>query len=259
MSDKHLVQFQLSEGALAVVGERPLFQENLGRSGADVMYAGEDLVIKAGERGSLVRAARMQRLLWEDGLAPEVVYFESGERDVMISRRAPGESASESRYCAQPERLAFVLGRAARRIHETDAAKYASEPRVQTWIDAFWDMRRRNAPLYGITAEFLGLSSPDEAVKEVEAHGHLLKDECVVHGDLCLPNYMLDDFAFAGLIDTGDAGLGDRHYDLFWSLWSLSYNLKTKEYGNIFLDAYGRSDVDERLIRTCGCLCALDG
>ena len=68
--------------------------------------------------------------------------------------------------------------------------------------------------------------------------------DVLLHGDYCLPNVMLDDWAFAGFIDLGNGGVGDRHIDLFWGSWTLWFNLKTKEYTDYFLDAYGREAVD---------------
>jgi kanamycin kinase len=59
-----------------------------------------------------------------------------------------------------------------------------------------------------------------------------------------LPNVILDDFKFSGFIDLGNGGVGDRHIDLFWGLWSLWFNLKTDKYGDVFLDAYGRDAVN---------------
>lgn len=53
-----------------------------------------------------------------------------------------------------------------------------------------------------------------------------------VHGDLCLPNiYVTGDNHFAGFIDVGNCGLGDRWYDYTWLLWSMEYNLGTDKYG----------------------------
>lgn len=66
----------------------------------------------------------------------------------------------------------------------------------------------------------------------------------LIHGDFCLPNVMLDDWRFSGFIDLGSAGLGDRHVDIHWALWSLAYNLKTDRYTGRFLDAYGRELVE---------------
>jgi|GEM_PF-741365 len=57
-----------------------------------------------------------------------------------------------------------------------------------------------------------------------------------VHGDLCLPNiYVTKDNEFAGFLDLGNSGLGDKWYDYAWMLWSLEYNLGTDKYNDILL------------------------
>ena len=58
-----------------------------------------------------------------------------------------------------------------------------------------------------------------------------------VHGDLCLPNIYVNEYDdLIGFIDLGNAGLGDRYYDISWLLWSLEYNLKTNKYNNMLLE-----------------------
>ena len=49
------------------------------------------------------------------------------------------------------------------------------------------------------------------------------------------------------IIDT--AGVGDRHVDLFWAVWSLQFNLKTDKYRERFLDAYGRDRMEPEMLR----------
>ena len=61
---------------------------------------------------------------------------------------------------------------------------------------------------------------------------------------------MLDDWNFSGFIDLGGAGVGDRHVDLFWGVWTLEFNLKTNRYRSRFIDAYGKSLVDEEKLKT---------
>ena len=66
-----------------------------------------------------------------------------------------------------------------------------------------------------------------------------------VHGDLCLPNIVVDDNDnLVGFIDVSNAGKGDKEYDYSWLLWSFEYNLKTKEYNQILLKELGIS-IDE--------------
>ena len=57
-----------------------------------------------------------------------------------------------------------------------------------------------------------------------------------VHGDLCLPNILVDDNdAFLGFVDVSNSGKGDKQYDYCWLLWSFEYNLKTNAYNNQLL------------------------
>ncbi len=68
-----------------------------------------------------------------------------------------------------------------------------------------------------------------------------------VHGDLCLPNIYVDkNNEFAGFIDLGNAGLGDRWYDYSWLLWSLEYNLGTDKYNNDLLCKLGIAYNDDK-------------
>jgi kanamycin kinase len=60
---------------------------------------------------------------------------------------------------------------------------------------------------------------------------------------------MLDNWKPSGFIDVGGGGVGDRHVDLFWGKWTLNFNLKTDKYCDYFLDAYGRENFDEEMLR----------
>jgi len=77
------------------------------------------------------------------------------------------------------------------------------------------------------------------------------RDEVVIHGDYCLPNIIMKDFGLQGFVDLGTGGIGDRHYDLFWGLWTLEYNLGTAIYGSFFLEAYGKDRVDPQRLELC--------
>ena len=77
----------------------------------------------------------------------------------------------------------------------------------------------------------------------------LLKKDVLLHGDYCLPNVILDHWKFSGYIDLGCGGLGDRHIDLVWGLWTLKFNLGTAEYTDRFMDAYGRDRIEPEKLR----------
>jgi hypothetical protein len=52
-----------------------------------------------------------------------------------------------------------------------------------------------------------------------------------------------------GFIDLGSGGVGDRHVDVFWAVWTLFFNLKTDRYRERFIDAYGREKINEDMLR----------
>ena len=85
---------------------------------------------------------------------------------------------------------------------------------------------------------------------DYQKNGRFLKADTLIHGDYCLPNIMLDDWKFTGFVDLDSGGVGDKHIDLFWGIWTLWFNLKTNKYKDRFIDAYGRENVEEELLRT---------
>ncbi|MBQ8088852.1 MAG: phosphotransferase [Clostridia bacterium] len=106
-------------------------------------------------------------------------------------------------------------------------------------------------------APFIGDINAETARHELQANLNLLQSDVLVHGDYCLPNIVLSNWHLTGYIDIADSGMGDRHHDLAWGLWSLQYNLKDARCGELFLDAYGRDVVDPPRLRLCGLLSAL--
>ena len=83
----------------------------------------------------------------------------------------------------------------------------------------------------------------------IKKYGSALKNDTLIHGDYCLPNVMLDDWHFSAFIDVGNGGVGDRHIDLYWGLWTLQRNLNTTLYHDRFLDAYGRDKIEPEILR----------
>ena len=251
-------QLNLPDSVRSVLGNRALTMENAGCSGAFVAYAGDDLVLKRDAAGSLNGACKMQGFLSSFGLSPESVYYESGEFDYLISRRVPGESAISNGHLSDPKRLAHALGGIARKLHEIPLKGCPVRGLADGWkqnVEALINGNSFDPDYVG----FLGIRSREEAASLFRKYASLFRNECVIHGDLCLPNYMLSDFSFRALIDVGAAGVGDRHYDLFWTLWSMWFNLKTDAWSDAFLSAYGKQDVNWDLIRAAGAMCALGG
>ena len=58
----------------------------------------------------------------------------------------------------------------------------------------------------------------------------------LIHGDFCLPNIMVYNNEITGFIDLGDSGIGDPWREYAWCIWSLEYNLNSKEYTPLLLE-----------------------
>ena len=121
--------------------------------------------------------------------------------------------------------------------------------RLRTYSDAVLrgaDGRPYEPELFKGIWEF---QSFDEAWKVAMDGLPALRPEALIHGDYCLPNIILDKWKFSGFIDLGNGGLGDRHIDLLWGVWTLNFNLGKTQYTDRFLDAYGRDLVDVEKLR----------
>lgn len=68
--------------------------------------------------------------------------------------------------------------------------------------------------------------------------GEKNKDFVFVHGDACLPNFIILDGKLSGIIDLGDSGIDNKEKDLAAAVWSLDYNYGPA-LGVPFLEAYG--------------------
>ncbi len=219
---------------------------------AQVWFLDKDagFYLKKARKGSLQKEAQMTSFYHSKGFAPEVVCYESSDSDWMLTRRVPGEDCLWQTYRDDPLRLCDTTAQLLRMLHETPVDGCPIPDKTGEYLS----LARRNfqAKAYDSTLfpDNWGYATPEEAWGVLEETGHLLKNDTLLHGDYCLPNIMLDSWHFTGFIDLAAAGVGDRHIDLFWGMWSLEFNLKTDKYCGRFLDVYGREDICPALFRT---------
>ncbi|MBQ9080160.1 MAG: aminoglycoside 3'-phosphotransferase [Clostridia bacterium] len=201
--------------------------------------------LKSAPRGSLEKEALMAKYFHSKALTAPVLSYLSGERDWLLTERVTGEDATTAIYLEQPERLAELSGTLLRRLHDTDFSGCPVSDRMADYFATAEQNYKRGQ--YDLS--YGDFSSADEAYRVMcEGRARLVSDT-LLHGDYCLPNFLLDNWHFSGFIDLGNGGVGDRHVDIFWGIWTLRYNLKTDRYRDIFIDAYGRDRVDEQALR----------
>jgi kanamycin kinase len=186
--------------------------------------------LKISKKGSLERESRMTDFLHSHKVAPKIIAYESDcDNDYLLSEAVPGEDGTSEVYLESPDKLAGVFGEYLRMLHSLPVEGCPYTNRTTEMID-----------------EQNGNEISPHIINELKLFA---EDNVIIHGDYCLPNIIMDNFSFQGFIDLGHGGVGERHYDIYWGIWTLHYNLKTNKYKDTFLDAYGRKDIDHDRLR----------
>jgi len=196
--------------------------------------------LKIHSRGRLARERGMSHYLSPFDLAPRVVFFESlGGKDYLVTEALEGQDGISKEHLDRPEELARIFGKSLAVLHSLPAQDCPYQDRKTEMTD----LARRN-----IAAGKFDLSLIPEGFdagrKRFESLLPLTQADALIHGDYCLPNILLRDFHLRGFVDLGNGGWGDSHYDLFWGLWTLNFNLGTTKYNDAFLEGYGAGPLD---------------
>lgn len=208
------------------------------------------MYLKTAPAGTLKAESDMTRYLHDKDLATEVLAYRSLDRDWLLTRKLPGEDCAFPEYLENPKRLCDTLASLLRQLHDQDFTGCPVSDRCRTYRET----AQRNYQVGKYDPNLFppdwGFSSREDAWAVVREGSSALLSDTLIHGDYCLPNVMLDQWRFSGFLDLDCAGVGDRHIDLFWGVWTLFFNLKTNAYFDRFLDAYGRERVEPELLRT---------
>jgi len=182
---------------------------------ATVLYSDLEYYVKIAEKGSLAKEAEMAKLFELNCLGVSVVSYISEEKDYFVTKPAKGEDCTH--YLDNPKRLCEILAETMKFLHSRQIENVPVSPCMDLYKD--------------------------------EMNEGIFKQDTFIHGDFCLPNIILDDWKFSSIIDLGLAGVGDRHIDIYWALWSLNYNLGTDKYTDYFLNLYGEENYNREALK----------
>ena len=180
--------------------------------------------VKYNDRSSGIDLDRERaRLEWIAGRprAPRVISFGSDhDAQWMVTEALPGEHAVGDTWRARRSEAIRAIASGLRAMHAVPIDDFPSE-----WIAASW---------VGRTPASLG---PRPSID-----GPVL-----VHGDACAPNTLITQAGeWAGNVDFGDLGVGDRWADLAVASMSLDWNFG-EGHQTEFFDAYGIEPDLERI------------
>ena len=240
---------QFPEAYHAILIDSPIYDSSCSKT-AKVWFIDRNsgYYLKSAPKGSLATETSMTQFFHQKKLATEILDYRSEDLDWMLSAAVAGKDCTHSTYLADPKRLCDLLAEHLRMLHDTD---YLGCPITDHCINYFASAEKgyysgNYAPYY--LPESMRHLTANEAWALVENAKQHFHADTLLHGDYCLPNIILDNWKFSAFIDLGNGGVGDRHVDLYWGIWSLAYNLKTDRYRDRFLDAYGRDRVNEEML-----------
>lgn len=204
------------------------------------------LFIKTDEISRLKREAEMTKHFHSLGLGVEVLDYFTADKDYLVTRAAEGQDLTH--FTDDPKQLCTLMADSMRFLHSLPVCT-ALSIRHERYLDSASGSISGGYYDESTQMEKYKISSRQEAWDIMQANKHLLRPDTLIHGDFCLPNLIANDYRLSAFIDLGMAGAGDRHVDIYWALWSLQYNLKTDKYSDYFLDAYGRANFEDEMLR----------
>ena len=248
---KEYLKSILPHEILSKIGNREMIEVST-HSKSTVYRIGEDYYLKIDERHALQEEVAMNRFLNDFHMGSKEIAYICADRDYFLTKALRGKAIHEQ--IQDPFALSQSYGRALRKFHESlpTSSLQRLSPAFSLLLDLDLSDLRVN-PDYLLK----GFELEVEDVWElVEARKELNRDY-VIHSDPCLSN-LIDDGTEARFIDLAGVGLGDRSYDLYWAIWSLSYNLGSEAFTDSFLDAYGRDWVEMDKIKLIAFLTACE-
>ena len=237
------------------------FKQTSGVSGAKTYLIEMDdtFYLKVWEKNRLKADYQTLCFFSKLGFTAAPLSYKSSDKDYLLTKEIKGLPASSEQFLQNPKRLATELGKILRRFHDMiniDNCPFSNSvsdmlARVVTnYKNKEFDLR---------LASYVNNTDIDNIYSYIMQHKDCLINDVVLHGDYCLPNILLkDNFELSGLLDMGAAGIGDRHYDLFWGRWSLQYNLKSDKYCDDFFSAYGKELIDSERLKVIGYISCMD-
>ncbi|MDE6529155.1 MAG: aminoglycoside 3'-phosphotransferase [Lachnospiraceae bacterium] len=210
---------------------------------------GNGYYLKCSDRGMLEKESQMTEYFYSKGFGAEVLNYISNNSDWLLTTAVIGEDCVHERYLMDPKRLCDTIAYELRKLHETDYSDCPIPDRTAEYLAGAEKNYCTGNYHKSHFPDRFGYRSAKEAYDVLVAGKDALQSKVLLHGDYCLPNIILNNWNLSGFIDVGNGGVGDRHIDIFWGVWSLGFNLKTNKYHERFLDAYGRDKADESILK----------
>lgn len=225
----------------------------IGRSGMDVFHVADGYlkVARQGQTAESDLRAEKERLEWLKGRLPipQVYYYgKNAFFEYLYLSEIQGIMACDQYFQDDMPYLIDLLAEALHMVHAVEDQSCPFTRPVQSGLEeAQRRISRGQINDAKFAAEHRGLSTQVWYEQQLGRMHPASNDVCFTHGDLCLPNIIIDrqKRRINGLVDWGDGGIADRHEDLAATCWSLGYNFD-QVWIPWLLEAYGLERIDRK-------------
>ena len=235
---KDILVQSLPEEIRKHIEDRKYSIDDIGKSGSKILIF-DDLVLKITDKSSDDRdAALMMR--WLDGKlpVPKVISFvEDDLHRYLLMTKIKGKMSCDKYYMEHPDKLIPLLAKAIKMlwsidikdcpvIKDLDSELPKAEYRVENGLV---DISDAELDTFGENGRF---RDPSELLTWLR-NNRPPYEPVLSHGDLCLPNILIDNGDISGFIDMGNCGIADKWEDIAMCYRSLRHNFDGT-YGKVY-------------------------
>lgn len=209
----------------------------------------------------LERSYVMLNLMSKYNLFPRVIKYISTNKDYLITEAVEAPMAVNA--FGDFRSLSNFMGKALRCFHDIHWDESSMTELEKNIITSKTESFLSEALSHEKGLYFLAQYQNDfdyEGMKEYlkNYQADYIANEVMIHGDFNPRNVFVCDGQLAAVVDLADTCFGDRHYDIYFSMWTvalysgiLDNSELVAECEKIFLDSYGRDKINQQRMEYC--------
>ena len=223
-----------------LIDKKSFVVDTIGMSGNQVLIF-EDMVLKI-EQSSVYVTEQVQMMRWLEEKIPVpkvLAYEEMDGKSYLLMSKIEGQMSCDTYYLEHPEILLDGLAFGLKMLWNIDIKecpctrdldRVLQEARIRVQNNLV-DVNEVEPTTFGKG----GFESPSHLLEWLENNRPTL-EPVLSHGDYCLPNIFLEHGKVTGFIDLGNAGIGDKWYDIALCYRSLKHNFDGTYGGKVYED-----------------------
>lgn len=222
----------------------------------------QTLDIRISDNEDLLNEYVLASLFYNYDLCSEVLDYYSSNKDYLIMEYVDKTSALEE--FDSLEKMAVGMASALRTFHNLNIRKDSLSPEEADTLVSY-----SHKYLDVALSRDEGSSDFRDYIKEINyntikdyiiEHGHkFIVDDVIVHGNFSPNNIFIKDGKLDKITNFSESHFGDRHMDIYYAMYTSANYLgilddeeQLEKFNNLFLDSYGRDNIDYERLRLCG-------